>query len=111
MTALVAVWGCGLTTHLYRRNSKKPEDFRYAAMPKNSTVHLHIRMFVTVYLLQFGLNYLIGLPLIVNQPKGQRGLECSFRCGGCCVCAGFAFEAVGDRQLRDLETTLPTRAV
>ena len=102
MTALVTVWGVRLSTHLIRRNSGKPEDFRYADMRKKfNPATFHIRMFITVYLLQFGLNYLIGLPIIVANLEGNAVWNLFSFAGILVWVVGFAFEAIGDRQLRD----------
>ncbi|HPF18702.1 MAG TPA: DUF1295 domain-containing protein [Bacillota bacterium] len=101
MTIFVTVWGLRLGWHLARRNIGKPEDYRYAQMRANwNPKYYYIRIFFKVYMIQFALNVLIGLSVIVSNLQDIP--EWSFRAaiGAVCWGIGFLFEAVGDAQLK-----------
>lgn len=101
ITILVAIWGLRLTWHLARRNLGKPEDFRYANMRRiwhPSTFYL--RMFVQIYLLQLVLSLAINLPAIVRNLQDQAVWNLWTTAGLVVWLCGFAFESIGDWQLK-----------
>jgi steroid 5-alpha reductase family enzyme len=101
ITILVAIWGLRLTWHLARRNLGKPEDFRYASMRQNwNLATFYLRMFVQIYMLQLVLSLAINLPAIVRNLQDQAGWNLLTIMGLIVWLCGFAFESVGDRQLR-----------
>jgi steroid 5-alpha reductase family enzyme len=101
ITILVAIWGLRLTWHLARRNLGKPEDFRYANMRQNwNPATFYLRMFVQIYLLQLVLSLAINLPAIVRNLQDQAGWNMLTTMGLIVWLCGFAFESIGDRQLR-----------
>jgi len=110
MSLCVAIWGIRLTWHLARRNIGKPEDFRYKNMRntwKPST--FYIRMFVQIYIVQLVLNYVINLTTIVTNLEDQItwGVFASF--GLAVWMIGFAFEAIGDMQLKRFRSRADNR--
>jgi steroid 5-alpha reductase family enzyme len=68
VNVLVTIWGSRLAFHIFLRNSRKPEDSRYAAWRKDWGVFVYIRSFFQVYMLQGFLLFLIAIPiLVINQ--------------------------------------------
>ena len=101
----VTVWGLRLTWHLARRNLGKPEDFRYADMRRTwNPSTFHIRMFVQIYLLQLILSFVINLTAIVSNIENQGKWGMLAAAGLALWLAGFVFESVGDRQLRQFRS-------
>lgn len=101
MTIAVIIWGTRLTWHLARRNLGQAEDFRYAAMRSNWHPRIfYLRMFVQIYLLQFALNYIINLPVIVTNIQGNTVWGITAVIGLIIWLAGFTFETVADSQLK-----------
>ena len=99
LTLLVTLWGLRLFLHILRRNRGKPEDFRYAAFRKAWGRWAVPRAFLQVYMLQGLLMYVISLGMIL--PSGSVAVQWPLFGAGLAVFAiGIAFEAVGDRQLR-----------
>lgn len=104
MLALVAIWGLRLSLHLARRNLGKPEDFRYLAMRRRWQKNFEFVMFVRNYLLQFILNVLVGFPLVFINLQGAGSPDIFTWLGAVVWLAGFAFEVIGDEQLRRFKT-------
>jgi steroid 5-alpha reductase family enzyme len=91
--ALTAGWGVRLAVHLHLRNHKLPEDPRYARMPPG-----RLRMFVRVYLFQAVVLYFVSLP--VQFAMDGTGIGVLGWLGVAVWAIGFAFETIGDAQLR-----------
>ena len=100
MTVLVLLWGGRLSFYLGRRNIGKPEDFRYQAMREKWKKNFELVMFLRMYLLQFALNAIIGFPVVYVNLQGAVGPGFFTWLGLMVWIAGFAFEVVGDEQLR-----------
>ena len=97
----VVLWGIRLTWHLARRNWNRPEDYRYKNMRDTWNPRtFYLRMFVQIYLLQFALNYLINLPVIVAGLEDRAPWNPVAMLGLAVWIAGFFCEALADRQLR-----------
>lgn len=90
---LTVVWGVRLSLHLHLRNHKLPEDPRYARMG-----HGRLKMFVRVYLFQAVVLYFVSLP--VQFAVDGTGIGVLGWLGVAVWVVGFAFEAIGDEQLR-----------
>ncbi|WP_206788517.1 DUF1295 domain-containing protein [Amycolatopsis sp. MtRt-6] len=90
---LTVVWGVRLSVHLHLRNHKLPEDPRYARMG-----HGQAKMFVRVYLFQAVVLYFVSLP--VQFAMDGTGIGVLGWLGVAVWLAGFAFETIGDDQLR-----------
>lgn len=94
----VALWGLRLSWYLYRRNWKKPEDFRYQAMRKKWVKLEKLQAYLKVYLLQSGFAFLMAITLLtvgthsLNQPW-LLGL------GGALFAVGLVFETLADEQM------------
>ncbi|QWF77010.1 DUF1295 domain-containing protein [Amycolatopsis sp. CA-230715] len=95
VTALTVVWGVRLSAHLHLRNRGLPEDPRYARMAEHAGPG---RIFVRVYLLQAVVLWFVSLP--VQFAQYGHGFTVTAWLGVAVWLIGFAFEAVGDEQLR-----------
>lgn len=60
---MVLLWGLRLSFFIHSRNKGKPEDFRYTQMRNNWGENANRIAYFKVYLLQFVLMLLVGLPL------------------------------------------------
>lgn len=101
MTLCVLIWGIRLAVHIASRNLGKPEDYRYADMRRRwAGPSFHVVMFFRIYMLQFALNLIIGLPVIVANLFGGIDFGVFAWIGLVVWGVGFFFEAVGDWQLK-----------
>ncbi len=101
VAVLVSVWGLRLSLHLFRRNWGKGEDFRYRYMRKNNAEHFGRWSLVNVFGLQGVLMFGVSLPVQMAQVRGgSDGLTPIVFVAIAVWAVGFAFEAVGDWQLR-----------
>lgn len=94
---LISIWGVRLARHIYRRNSKKPEDKRYAKW-RVEWKNFYLRSFLQVFLLQGLFLFLISLPVLyINYSRGIIGPI--FILGVIIWTFGFYFESTADKQL------------
>lgn len=102
-TLLVLIWGTRLSYHIFRRNSKKPEDRRYAAWRVEWGNWFVLRSYLQIFMLQGVLLILVVSPvIIINTLRGAGGAWNLLDVLGLAVWMfGFYFESVGDRQLRN----------
>jgi len=98
-TGLTVVWGARLAAHIHTRNRGRDEDRRYAEIADRAGTHVRRYMFTRVYLMQAALLWFISLPIQFAQ-YGTAGAGWPVWVGVALWAVGFAFEAVGDRQLR-----------
>lgn len=96
---LVTLWGLRLFVHIYMRNNKKPEDYRYRNWRNEWGEFFLIRSYLQVFILQGFFLFLIALPILfINNTSLQGNL--TIQIAGIIVWAtGFYFEVVGDAQL------------
>ncbi len=100
VNALVTMWGLRLTWHIARRNLKKPEDHRYAVWRKEWK-YFYLRSYLQVFMLQGFFLYVILVPVLVTHAEGQNPLTFLDAAGAVLWLIGFAFESIGDRQLKN----------
>lgn len=100
VTALAVVWGVRLAAHLAWRNWGQGEDYRYRAMRARHGDRFPLVSLYLVFGLQGVLMWIVSLPLQIAQaspvPPHLTWLDAA---GAALWAVGFAFEAVGDRQL------------
>ncbi|HPJ03172.1 MAG TPA: DUF1295 domain-containing protein [Candidatus Limiplasma sp.] len=100
MTLMISLWGIRLYLHIARRNAAKGEDFRYVNFRKAWGKWVVPRAFFQIYMLQGLFMFVISLPVIL-KPDVQPQVSVPLLLIGLILFGlGFAFEAVGDHQLR-----------
>ena len=99
-TLLVSLWGLRLGVHLFLRNRRRPEDFRYRRWREQAGAPWWWQSYFKVFLLQGLLIWIIAFPLLAAQsspaPVGWTWID-SFAVGVWGI--GFLFESIGDAQL------------
>lgn len=102
ITGMATLWGVRLAYHIGSRKwGDTEEDFRYAAMRADHPESFPLRSLFTVFLLQAFLIWAITLPVqLVQLRETPVDLTALDFLGLAVWVVGFAFEAVGDRQLR-----------
>lgn len=97
---LTTVWGTRLSAHLLWRNWGHPEDRRYAAMREHHGQRFWLVSFVTVFLLQALILWVVAIPIqvAVTNPHSQTRIWLVI-CGSVLWLVGFVFESIGDMQL------------
>lgn len=98
-TTFVVIWGARLAYHIWHRQRRRPEDFRYRAWREAWGKWFLPRSYAQIYLLQGFLMLLVSSPIrFINRgpalPLGWLDLA-----GMAVWLIGFFFEAVGDWQL------------
>jgi steroid 5-alpha reductase family enzyme len=102
ITGLVSLWGARLGWHLLRRNLAQGEDRRYREMREKARGHWVARSYLTVFMLQGALLWLVSAPLQTAIALGagitpwREGLSLL---GVALFVLGMVFEAVADAQL------------
>jgi len=104
ITFLIAVWGLRLSYHIFKRNFKKPEDFRYANFRKEWGRTYYIRSFFQLFMFQGVMMLIISLAFIYAIDKGVVNYPVFFYIGIGVWLIGFIFEAVSDAQLRKFKS-------
>jgi steroid 5-alpha reductase family enzyme len=102
LVALVTIWGLRLSWHLFRRNRGHGEDRRYAAMRRRHGERFWLVSLLTVFGTQAVSMWIVSLPLQLGAGVDGRaaGWAVLLVLGLVVWTVGFAFEAVGDAQLR-----------
>ncbi|MGH3516309.1 MAG: DUF1295 domain-containing protein [Haloechinothrix sp.] len=104
LTLLTVLWGLRLSVHIHRRNTGKPEDLRYQEILDRAGSRPALRMFGRVYLTQGLIMWFVSLPVQAGQfvlaDDDSGGLGMLGVAGVAVWLIGFAFEAIGDEQLR-----------
>jgi steroid 5-alpha reductase family enzyme len=99
--ALVAIWAIRLAVHLYLRNQIQGEDFRYEMLRNHRGKSWWWYSYFRVFLLQALVAWVMSIPIyfaIVSlRPTALTIVD---YIGIAWFVIGFAFEAIGDEQLR-----------
>ncbi len=102
---LVALWSIRLSYHLFRRVRSHGEDARYGAWRKQWGKHVAIRSFIQVFLLQGVLLGVISSSVSIIMANSTRSLGWLDVIGVVVWIIGYAFEVLGDQQLRRFITS------
>jgi len=95
---LILIWGLRLSTFLLIRNTGKKEDFRYAQWRKQWGDQANRIAYFKVFLLQFMLMLIVGLPIFAVHEGKQSALSLLDYLGIFIWMLGLGFEAVADHQ-------------
>ena len=99
ITIIVTLWGLRLSIHIFLRNHRKPEDFRYAQWRKEQGSRWWWISFFKVFLLQGILMWIIAAPLLAVQTVANVSSLTIVNVVGIAVWAiGYFFEVVSDSQ-------------
>lgn len=101
---LVNIWGIRLAWHIYLRNKGKAEDYRYLAWRKEWGKLFYLRSYLQVYILQGVLLFLISLSVMLVMQRASEISRPAIIIGLLIWLIGFAFEAIGDYQLKTFLT-------
>jgi len=99
VNTLITMWGIRLIFHIYFRNRKRKEDFRYQALKKNWGKNFNFKVFTQVFLLQGCILYIVALPIMwihtypENPPMHILGVALPI------WLSGFFLESLADREL------------
>ena len=97
---LCAIWGIRLSIYLTIRNWGEGEDYRYVAMRERHGAKFPIVSLFTVFGLQGALSWFISLPFQIAAMNSGEILTWIDYIGAGIWFIGFAFESIGDWQLR-----------
>jgi steroid 5-alpha reductase family enzyme len=99
--ALVALWAFRLAWHIGARNIGHGEDFRYARWRRERGASWWWFSYFKVFLLQAVIAWIVAMPLYfaITAPEPSQ-FTLWDQAGALVFAFGFAFEAIGDEQLR-----------
>lgn len=100
---VISIWSVRLFAHIFKRNYKKPEDYRYVDMRKNWGDHPRINAFFKVFMFQGILLFSIVFASI--SATSQRFFAVAVYLGIGIFAFGLSFEALGDWQLKEFVKT------
>jgi len=101
VTLMVTLWGLRLSYHIGKRNIGKPEDFRYVNFRKQwGSRFVYIKAFFHVYILQMVMLLLIASAFLNINLNPRESLGWLDGLGILVWMVGFAFEVIGDHQLK-----------
>lgn len=110
IAVLVTIWAARLTSHIARRNAKRPEDPRYIEMSRKWRGNFWLRAYFSIFLVQGILIWIIGLPItLAGNPIHHVTLPIAV-VGTLIWLIGYIIEAVADRQLRHYLVTKPDKS-
>ena len=98
LLAMTAIWGFRLAWHLHNRNSKAPEDPRYAELSEADGRSFAQVALNRVFLPQGIAMFLVATPIMVGA-NNEKVVTWLVVIGVVVWTIGFLFEAVGDAQL------------
>jgi steroid 5-alpha reductase family enzyme len=96
---LVTIWGVRLTSHIYLRGKKRDDDPRYLELSKKWKGNFWLRAYLSIFLLQGVLIWVISLPMVLAADRLLDGLSWLTAEGVGLWFLGFMCEAVADYQL------------
>jgi steroid 5-alpha reductase family enzyme len=96
---LTSLWGLRLAIHIFSRNRKKAEDFRYKQWREEWGKWWIVRSLFQVWLLQGLFMWLISMSAIAAFAANQQAISLIQFMGILVWITGFYFEAMGDWQL------------
>lgn len=99
VTTLVIIWALRLSFHIYLRNRKKGEDYRYKKWREEWGKLFYIRSFFQVYLLQGALMLIVVTPTVIANLTAINKFNFLTIIGLFIWIIGFLFETIGDWQL------------
>lgn len=100
MAVMVTFWGIRLSLHIFFRNRRKGEDFRYQKWRKKWGRLFYIRSYLQVFLLQGSIMLVVSLPVIIAMSADSSVFTALDLSGILVWIFGFVYEAVSDEQLR-----------
>jgi steroid 5-alpha reductase family enzyme len=96
---LITVWSGRLTNHIARRSRKNNDDPRYVVMAEKWKGNLWARAYVSLFLTQGFLIWVISLPVVMAANNALSGLTWLTALGAAVWLSGFIIESVADKQL------------
>ena len=99
LPVLTTVWGVRLSGHLFLRNHRRPEDYRYQAMRRKWGERFPWVSLVTVFGVQGLVMWVVSLPVQIGSGMPGQSINAMTMLGIACWGIGLFFESVGDWQL------------
>lgn len=103
---LICIWGLRLSYHIFSRNKKISEDYRYAKWRQDWGKFYILRSFFQIFILQGILLYLILMPVWTLSSFSDSKIDIYLILGAIVWSIGFFFESVADKQLADFKKNL-----
>ncbi|MEM9918047.1 MAG: DUF1295 domain-containing protein [Bacteroidota bacterium] len=99
LTSFVTIWGLRLSIHIFNRNMKKAEDWRYVNMRQKWGQRQYLMAYLQVFILQGTLLWIIAIPIFLPSPSDGYSLSIVQIIGTAFWLVGFLWESIADWQL------------
>lgn len=99
LLVLVDIWAVRLTSHLLDRSRRSKEDPRYTELSKKWKGNFWARAYLSVFLVQALLVWVISLPVVMAAGKSNAYATLFTILGTAVWLKGFVIETIADRQL------------
>lgn len=100
IVTLVTIWGLRLAWHLDSRSRKRSDDPRYAELAKKWKGNFWMRAYISIFLLQGALIWLISLPIVLTGRTVVVASPSYYLAAGIIIwLIGFLTETIADGQL------------
>jgi len=96
---LVSVWGLRLANHIWQRAKRRGDDPRYAQLTQKWRGNVWQRAYLSIFLLQGALIWMVSLPIVTATGRQLNGLGWLSAAGALIWLLGFTIEVTADRQL------------
>lgn len=96
---LVSLWSLRLFLHIFLRNRKRGEDFRYQELQKNWRTHRFLQIYFKIFLFQGLILYIVSLPILWIQFSASSVNWIIFGLAFPIWLFGFLIETISDFQL------------
>ena len=101
---LVLLWGLRLSSHIFLRNIKKEEDYRYKQFKKDWGKNFYIKSYFKIFLLQGLLMIFISSPILLISSSQFVTIGTFDYIGVSLWIIGFLIETISDLQLKSFVT-------
>lgn len=109
VTLLILFWGSRLSFFIYLRKRGKGEDFRYKAWRNKWGKFFIIRSYLQIFMLQGFFLIIIVYPLILINSSSNENLNIIDGLGFLVWIFAFAFESIGDWQLKKFKSDIKNK--
>ncbi len=109
IAVLVTIWSSRLTRHIASRSRKAGDDPRYVAMAEKWKGNIWLRAYLSLFLTQGFLIWLIGLPIVLAAGDLLSGWAWLTWLGAAIWASGFVIESKADSQLAAFLSKKPAK--
>ncbi len=105
---MILIWGLRLSIHIFIRNYKKEEDFRYKKW-RETWKYFYLRSFFQIYMLQGFIMWIVSIPITKTNHSPETKITTFFIAGLILFVTGLLFESISDYQLLNFKSNIKNK--